>query len=121
MYMSDINSVCISGRLADDPVIWNIGHEAAYFTLASKEFYRDQTGAWQLRKALVHAQVFGEQAQAVQNRRKWDMVMVAGRLRSEGDGSQLVLICDSVKFLRPARRHERGSSSTRLPSVAQIT
>ena len=121
MYLSDINSVCISGRLAGDPVIWNNGQEAAFFTVASKEFYRDQTGAWQLRKALVHAQVFGEQAQAVQNRRKWDMVMVAGRLRTERDGSQLVLICDSVKFLRPARRHERGSSNTRLPSVTQIT
>ena len=121
--MSDINCVCISGRLARDPVIRNNGEEAAFFTVASKEYYPDQTGALQRRTAFVYAQVFGEQAQSLQNRKRGDKVMVVGRLRSEGDGSesQLVLICDSVKFLRPAWRLGLGSSDTGLRRFGQVT
>jgi hypothetical protein len=48
------------------------------------------------------------------------MVMVAGRLRTERDGSQLVLTCDSVKFLRPARRHDRGSWNTPDAAVGDM-
>jgi single stranded DNA-binding protein len=113
--MSDINSVCISGRLIRDPVIRNNGKAAASFTVASNEHYRDQAGALQERTAFVFAKIFGGRAQTVQNRKKGDMVMVAGRLRTEGTGaqSQLVLMCDSAEFVRPALR-----SSSNNPDAA---
>jgi len=84
----------------------NHGMETASFTVASNEYYPDQTGFLRRRTAFVYTKVFGDRAQIFQNRKKGEMVMVAGKLRTEGDGSQsqLVLICDEVKFLRPAWR-----------------
>jgi single-stranded DNA-binding protein len=108
--MSDINCVCISGWLICDPVMGNPGMETACFTVASNEYYPYQTGILQRRTAFVYAKVFGDRAQTFQDRKMGGRVIVPGKLRTEGDGSQspLVLIWDEVKFLKLAWRHLRG-------------
>ena len=115
--MSDMNSVCISGRLTRDPVLRNNGNGAAVFTVASNEHYRDKTGCFQERTAFVLIRVFGGRAQTMQNRKKGDMVMVTGKLRTEtrdddSQQSQLVLICDSLQFIKPAPKSESNDRET---------
>jgi single stranded DNA-binding protein len=110
--MKDINQVHISGRLTRDPIIGSNGKTSARIVVASNEHFRDGTGALQERTAFVFCKIFGGLAQIVQNRKKGDVVMVTGRLRTDrgvdNRQPQLVLICDSVQF--PVSALDPGSN-----------
>jgi single-strand DNA-binding protein len=107
--MSDINLVTLTGRLTRDPVLRHTetGSLWGNFTVASNYRYVDSNNDLKVETAFVSCRVFGRWAEALVNRRKGEMAIVVGRLKSEQwekDGelqSMLVLICDSVRFVTP--------------------
>ena len=117
--MADINTTIMTGRLTRDPVIKNNGSPMGHFTLASNDRYRDKTGAVQTKTAFVFCKVYGAWAEALANRKKGDMVIVTGKLRSEtwGDEAsqqQLVLVCNLIQFITIAPKPASDPSANTL-------
>jgi single-strand DNA-binding protein len=113
--MSDLNIVTLTGRLVRDPDVrrGDSGNLWGVFTLASNYHYKDKGGAFQEEAAFVDCKTFGRWAESLAKRKKGDMALVAGRLKTdswEKDGRKqykLTVICDSVRFFVP----QNGSST----------
>lgn len=103
--MSDINTVVMTGRLVRDPIIRNNGMKMGYFSIASNRRYRDKTNALKEETAFMPCKCFGGWTDALEGHKTGELLIVQGRLRTEtwnNEGrsiSQLILICDSVRFL----------------------
>ena len=82
--MSDLNMVTLTGRLVRDPDVrrGDSGNLWGVFTLASNYHYKDKGGAFQEEAAFVDCKTFGRWAESLAKRKKGDMALVAGRLRS---------------------------------------
>ena len=113
--MSDLNIVTLTGRLVRDPDVrrGDSGNLWGVFTLASNYHYKDKGGTFQEEAAFVDCKAFGRWAESLAKRKKGDMALVAGRLKTdswEKDGRKqykLTVICDSVRFVVP----QNGSST----------
>ena len=104
--MSDINITIIAGRLVRDPVVRRAasGINWGTFSVASNYRYKPKNGEPRDETAVVACKAFGGWASALERHKKGDQALVTGRLvteKWEKDGeshTQLVLICDSVRF-----------------------
>jgi len=113
--MSDLNIVTLTGRLVRDPDVrrGDSGNLWGGVTLASNYHYKDKGGAFQEEAAFVDCKTFGRWAESLAKRKKGDMALVAGRLKTdswEKDGRKqykLTVICDSLRFFVP----QNGSST----------
>jgi single-strand DNA-binding protein len=102
--MSDINTTTLTGRLVRAPIMrtGTTGTVIGQFTLAANQHYKDKNGNRQEETAFVSCKAFGSWAKAIENCQRGDMLLVAGRLRTESwqrddtHQSQLVLLCESV-------------------------
>lgn len=118
LIMTDLNYVVLTGRLTRDPIVrrGETGTVFAYFTVATNRFYKDKTGGFQQETAFVPCIVFGRWAEMVSKRMKGELVVAAGRLRTdvwEQDAekrSQLTLVCDSVRSFAAAHGTVAGIS-----------
>ena len=112
--MSDLNIVILTGRLVRDPDLrrGDSGNLWGLFTLASNYSYKDKSGAKQEDAAFVDCRTFGRWAESLAQRKKGDVAIVAGRLKTDSwqkEGRKqyrLTLVCDSVRFFGP----QNGSS-----------
>ena len=113
--MSDLNNVTLTGRLVRNPDVrrGDSGNWWAVFTLAANYHYKDKAGELQEEVAYVDCKTFGRWAKSLAKRKKGDMALVAGRLKTdswEKDGRKqykLTVICDSLRFFVP----QNGSST----------
>ncbi|HXP60677.1 MAG TPA: single-stranded DNA-binding protein [Dongiaceae bacterium] len=117
--MININNITLQGRLVREPTLRSgNGSSMAFFTLASNYRYHDQGNAVHEEVAFVPCKVFGKWTEEMAGRKKGEMALVAGRLRTEtwGQGeaqeSKLILICDSVQIVVPAGRNESRSQTS---------
>ena len=113
--MNNINNVTLQGRLVRDPnVRTGNGATLAFCVLAVNHRYRDKANVPQDEAAFVPFKLFGKWTEELAGRRKGDMALVTGRLRTEtwGEGeaqqSKLVLICDFIQFVAPMRSEPRS-------------
>lgn len=105
--MSDINLTTLTGRLVCDPIIRRADSGVYWgsFTLATNHHYKDTKGEFKEDTAFLTCKVFGRNAESMASRKKGETAWVAGRLKTEtwekegANQSQLVLICDSVRFV----------------------
>lgn len=126
--MTDINLTVLVGRLVRDAAISTNGSKVAYFKVASNRCYRDKNNAWRQDSAYVSCKAYGWWADAVSSRKKGEMVLVEGRLRTEERDSdegktrnELVLIVDSVRFISfdsPAKSAPPESNGSDVPAVS---
>ncbi len=116
--MADLNITVLSGRLVREPLTRNNGSRMSFFTVAANRRYRDKSDNWQEETAFVACKCFGGWAETVARHGKGDMLIAAGRLRTESWGddsttrSQLVLVCDSVQFVTPELRAQSTTPSS---------
>ncbi len=109
--MGDLNNVVATGRLVRQPILRNTttGKVMATFTIASNHRFKDAAGTQHEEVAFLACVAFGGWAKSLAHRDKGEMLMVAGRLRTEtwddnGEKrSQLGLVCDSVRFFSGLR------------------
>jgi single-strand DNA-binding protein len=109
--MADINNITLTGRLVHDPVLNRSasGQCLGSFVLASNHRYTNRNGETRAEAAFVPCKAYGGWAEALDQHRKGEPVVVSGRLRTEKwekDGqlqSQLALVCNSVRFLADHR------------------
>jgi single-strand DNA-binding protein len=102
--MIDINCTTLTGRLVSEPRIYNKGDSVGFalFTLASNQSYKNRDGSPQQETAFVNCKTFGMWAAELEGRKKGDLVIVAGRLKTEtweknGENhTQLTLVCHTV-------------------------
>lgn len=107
--MSDMNIVTLTGRLVRDPEVRRAdsGNLWGVLTLASNYHYRDKGGELQEEAVFVECKSFGRWAEASVKRKKGEMALVSGRLKTETwekEGKKqykLVVICDSLRFIGP--------------------
>ena len=105
--MSDLNITILQGRMVRDPITRNNGTSMGFFSVASNRRYKDKHNTQQQETAFVDCKCFGKWTDALAGRKKGDLVLVSGRLRTEtwGTGeaqkSRLTLVCDSVHFVAP--------------------
>jgi len=103
--MSDLNVTVMSGRLVRNPIVRNNGSRVSFFTIAANRHYQDKAEVWQEETAFLACKSFGWWADVVARHGTGDMALVEGRLRTESwsdqgaTRSQLVLVCDSVRFI----------------------
>lgn len=96
------------------------GGTCAQFTLASNHRYKGRDGNQQCETAFVLCKSFGAWAGSLQGRRKGELVVVAGRLKTESwekDGTmhnQLTLICSSAHVVTLAGRSEPVEVKTEI-------
>lgn len=117
--MSDLNNTTMTGRLVRAPVLRNArnGTPIALFTIAANQRYEDKNGKRHEESAFVLCKAFGGWAKAISNCQRGDMLMIAGRLRTESwqrdDAyqSQLILLCDSVFRAANERLGESGDTA----------
>jgi len=116
--MININSITLQGRLIREPTMRSgNGNSMAFFTLAANYRYRDDANNLHEDVAFVPCKCFGRWTEELAGRRKGEMAIVTGRLRTEGWGEgderqpKLVLKCDSVQFVIPASRNGSRSES----------
>jgi len=110
--MIDINCATLTGRLVSDPRIFNKGDSVSFalFTLASNQSYKARDGSPQQETAFVNCKAFSTWAAGLEGRKKGDMVIVEGRLKTEtweknGENhTQLTLICHTVHVVTRAPR-----------------
>lgn len=110
--MIDINSATLTGRLVREPQIYpkNGTSGFAVFTIAANYQFKGRDGEPQKEVAFVPCKAFGLWAASLEGRRKGDLLVVSGRLRSEQwekDGTthrQLTLVCDAVHAVTRAPR-----------------
>ena len=108
--MSDINNTTITGRLVSEAMMRTArtGTLMAEFRLASNSCYKRKNGEQAKETAFVTCKAFGAWAEPLAKRRKGDVMVANGRLRTEEgekDGvthSDLVLICESLFFISPS-------------------
>jgi single stranded DNA-binding protein len=124
--MTDINVTTLTGRLVRDPIIHHgaTGGTCAQFTIASNHRYKNRDGNPQCETAFVLCKAFGAWAGSLQGRHKGDLILVAGRLKSESwekDGTmrnQLTLICNSVHVVKLADKAESAELKTQASQIA---
>ena len=104
--MSDLNRVCLSGRLVADPELKYLpsGTAVTNLRLASNRTYTSN-GERRDEALFVDVEVYGKPAEAVtQHKAKGAFLIVDGRLRQntwERDGqrhSRLLVVADQVSF-----------------------
>lgn len=106
--MSDLNRVCVSGRIVTDPELRSTkgGTAVTSFRFASNRAWRDQAGELQQDALFLDVDVYGRQAErVVQHKGKGSFLILDGSLRlqqwedREGQRRQrLVLVADQILF-----------------------
>jgi single-strand DNA-binding protein len=118
--MSDLNVTTLTGRLVRDPVVRYSASGSAWgvFSIASNYYYKDKAGNFQDEAAFVPCKALGRAAETLAKHKKGEMVVVAGRLRTESwekEGkalSQLVLVCDHLRFVTPQNATTNGTAAS---------
>ena len=119
--MSDVNSVCVSGNLAQDP---EQGNGVLRFCVAVNRSVKNEDGSWREDASFVDCKVFGNRAQSLSGiLAKGMQVTVQGELRQErwqdqdGNGrSKLVVVAREVKL--PPRPRDAQQAPQAYPSQA---
>ena len=105
--MSDLNRVCLSGRIATTPELRTTkgGTAVSGFRFASNQTWRDDAGELQQDALFLDVEVYGRPAETlVQYKGKGAFLLLDGSLRLhqwEKDGlrhSRVVLVADRVLF-----------------------
>ena len=119
--MSDVNSVCVSGNLAQDP---EQGNGVLRFCVAVNRSVKNEDGSWREDASFVDCKVCGNRAQSLSGiLAKGMQVTVQGELRQErwqdqdGNGrSKLVVVAREVKL--PPRPRDAQQAPQAYPSQA---
>lgn len=106
--MSDLNRVCLSGRIVTDLELRHTGGGTAVtnFRFASNRAWRDQAGELQQDALFLDVEIYGRPAETlVQHKGKGAYLLLDGSLRlhqwKDKDGqphSRVVLVADRVLF-----------------------
>jgi single-strand DNA-binding protein len=106
--MSDLNRVCLSGRVATEPELRTTkgGTPVVSFVFASNRTWRDERGDRQQDALFLPVEVYGARAEALgQHRSKGSFLLLEGSLRlnqwerTAGQRhSRVVLVADRVVF-----------------------
>lgn len=105
--MSDLNRLCLSGRIVTDPELRSTkgGTAVTSFRFASNRAWRDQSGELQQDALFLDVEVYGRQAETlVEHKGKGAFLLLDGSLRLhqwEKDGqrhSRVVLVADQISF-----------------------
>lgn len=122
--MSDINQVCLGGRLTRDPELraTQSGVSVLTFGLASSESRKNQAGQWEDVAGFFDVTILGKRAESLSRiLHKGMPVVVAGRLRyssweaKDGTGkrSKVEIVADNVA-LPPKQDGNQGQAAQGL-------